>query len=449
MSLNKIISYPIIHTIILLLIFSLNNDIYLYEIYVIILSSMFMLFGYLYVIRNESIDIFHSIHIVVALYMALFVYTPLSLISVGRTDCFGVDVMPGCIKATFVFLFSFLFFLLGYYKASYLRFYSFIPINKNKIKNIMIFSYVIWVLAFALSIYYLFLTGRSFTYIFSMGQDGNKIDQNTDLLFLSNFSLCMIVPLIYIFKFNNNKFIFIVLAFMTFSVFYIRGFRIFLIIMIVSIFLYYYKSNNKKPSTNILIFFTITLFYLSTLLGSTRGSLRSGEKANSSLSTTDFIYTLESNFDLYKPFYGLMMNYPDKYDFTLGKSLIIDTFTLWIPRAFWHNKPLAQDMTMVVGIRHSVNDFAILNAAIAWPNIGEYYLDFGIIGCFIIFFVFGYFLKKMNSLYHSNNLNHLVLYSVCYTLLLQFITRGGLCYFSAFFLFTTSPYFLITKFSKV
>jgi oligosaccharide repeat unit polymerase len=223
-------------------------------------------------------------------------------------------------------------------------------------------------------------------------------------------------------------------------------------ILIVALVIFYFKNKAKKISFYSLILFVIMTLSINTLLGVVRNSLRSGGGTeNVSVGSKEFLYTLESNFDIYKPFYSLVTKYPSQYDFTMGESIIQDSFTMWIPRSLWENKPLAEDYTMPIGLRRSVSDFAVLHAGLAWPNIAEFYMEFGSLGCVLIFYFFGRICKSINMLYYSENAHFLVAYSVAYTLLLQFIIRGAVSLFIPFLVFTLLPFvviFFVTKENK-
>jgi hypothetical protein len=129
--------------------------------------------------------------------------------------------MPGCIPATIIFTYSYLAYVIGYSRVNSKVNFTYTPVNPRVIPTVVKFAWILWILAFMLSLVYLFKTGRSLAYILTLGT-GGKSDEKTDLLFLSNFTLCMIVPLIYLFKYQKNKLLFLIPLFLTFAIFYIR-----------------------------------------------------------------------------------------------------------------------------------------------------------------------------------------------------------------------------------
>ena len=161
------------------------------------------------------------------------------------------------------------------------------------------------------------------------------------------------------------------------------------------------------------------------IMGFMRHGLRTGSVTDwSSFSIDDILYALETNFNIYKPFYGLVTHYPSQYAYTLGGSMIYDTITHFIPRAIWPGKPLAIYSTMAIAMKNSTNAFTLDHAAMAWPNLGEYYMEFGIIGSVLIMFWFGRALKKSIRLYESTTIDDIILYAVFYGFTMQIITRG-------------------------
>lgn len=439
----------------LLLFFYFVNDTYIFETRLIIFSFAYLAILYLATISKEKeIDIFHPIHLVTITYLCIFIFTPLLLINQGRANCWGVNVMLGCTKATIVFNLSYTFYIIGYTKLKITdyTFYRSNVVSESQQSRIVLYSTIIWLIGFILAISYLLITGRSISYILTLGNSGNMDSQNGkgDLLFLSNFTLFMVTPLLYLFKFSKSKSFFALLGFLTFSTMYIRGFRIFILILIISLFIVYFKGRLKKPSFKILMPTFIVMIFFLTFLGTKRKDLRSGNKQTTSEINSGAISDMmESNFEIYKPFYGLVVKYNETYAFTLGKSMVWDTIINWIPRAIWPGKPLAADQTQPIGIKQSVNTAAIDHGAMSWPNIGEFYMEFGTIGCCILFYYFGFGSKYLTKYYYSKNSNHLFIYAVTYPILFQFMIRGAFSQLLPFVVFTTLPFFLLKNIVKI
>lgn len=62
-----------------------------------------------------SIYLFEPVFLVFIVYLFVFFIDPMVNIISGTTECMGYYVMDGCIRATVIFMLSYVMFLLGYY----------------------------------------------------------------------------------------------------------------------------------------------------------------------------------------------------------------------------------------------------------------------------------------------------------------------------------------------
>ena len=167
------------------------------------------------------------------------------------------------------------------------------------------------------------------------------------------------------------------------------------------------------------------LFLYSTIGGMMRGAMRSGANATlKSVETENFVYTLESNFDIYKTYYGVVQTYPSKENFWYGQAVVASPVIMWIPRFIWPDKPLGTEYPLTIGIMKSCGDDSIKGAAMASPNITEYYLDFGVIGIIVYSFILGIVCRKMLRLYYGRSLYGVIKYALFCGFLIQLINRG-------------------------
>lgn len=169
----------------------------------------------------------------------------------------------------------------------------------------------------------------------------------------------------------------------------------------------------------------IFLLLFSVWLGSVRGQIRSGQSTEfEGFSNENLAFTLESNFNIYQPFYGIVSKYPNQYDHTFGQAIFVYPVIMWVPRAIWPEKPLGNDYPINVAVKNSINNFAIDTAGMAVPNIGEYYLDFGIFGVLFMSYIIGIMCKRSVSLYNSSDSASIIKYAIFCGYLIQFINRG-------------------------
>jgi oligosaccharide repeat unit polymerase len=152
------------------------------------------------------------------------------------------------------------------------------------------------------------------------------------------------------------------------------------------------------------------------------------------------------NFEIYKPFYGLVQAVPNVHGYTLGKQLFY-TVVIVVPRLIWPDKPMPimQELMSV-----SLNSYAV-QAGAAWPNLGEYYSEFGIIGCVFFMFIFGMVCCWCRKLYRADNrtTHSLIAYSIILPSLLQIIIRGYTPTNFYLMLFLLLPIWFIKRFHKL
>lgn len=117
-----------------------------------------------------------------------------------------------------------------------------------------------------------------------------------------------------------------------------------------------------------------------------------------------------------------------------------------VPRIIWPGKPYSYQAEV---IRTGLNEEAV-ECGYAFPNLGEFYGDFGIIGAAICYMFFGKLLKRWKSFYCSKRptrvsvLKYCILLPVC----MQLIIRGA--FYQNFYLviFMVLPFWLLNKIIK-
>ncbi len=426
-------------------------------------ESLFIMIAYFIVITvygitiiKDGFEIFYPVHFVTILYLCIFIFCPIYLINEGRTGIIGTDVMDGCIRATIVFIISYIAFALGYLMNKAPNYNKFRVIIKNELdknfkKKLMTLCVSIWSFGLLINLYFLLKGGMDLSYIFSLGLSGtfNLNGSMDNASFISNFGYFMVVPWLYILYYSDSKIFKFIITFITGMVYLIRGFRFIIIIMALSYILCYYRKKRKHPSVTLVVLLILLSLIFISVVGYMRHGLRTGTEVNwDSFGIEQIVYALETNFNIYKPFYGLVNTYPLRYSYTYGQSMIFDTITHFIPRAIWSNKPLAKYSTMAIAMKNSTNEFTYDVAGMAWPNLGEYYMEFGIIGCVILMFIYGYILKKSINLFKSSYIDDVIIYSIFFGFNMQIITRGYTPTIVGLILFLYFPLIIIRMFFK-
>ena len=430
-----------------------------YNEYLILLFS-YLVVGLImfYTIIKYKIDVFQPFILISILYLFIFTITPMVFIIQENTQAHGVDIMDGCIKATIIYMISYIAFSSGYilkkFSFNSSKFNNEFKLSRLERKYILIISYLIWIVSYFCSAIYMISIGRGIVYMLTFGAGGTVKESlgGGGLAFISNFSYCMIIPLIYIIFFSKSKLIKFTLLYITLSFYISRGFRFIIVILIGSIIISWYRKRRTKPSVTTIAVLILSFLLFIAALGYARRDLKNGNDVDwSSFGIENITYALESNFDIYKPFYGIVSKYPSEFSYTYGRALIGETITMFVPRAIWPNKPLAENSSVLMAIRRSVSDFAVLNAGMAVPNIAEFYIDFGIIGCIILMFIFGYIAKYITKYYFvpNNNIHYIILYSVIMPTFMQLVIRGYMPSNFYLVLFLIMPSVLIRYLVKV
>lgn len=415
----------------------------------ICISYYFTVLIYIYTISKEKLfDIFHPIHILSWLYWSLFIFTPLTFINLDMTLCHGVNVMNGCIKGTIVYIIGYIGYILGYNNPLKRRVYNLSQIIIPKYcytTKFKLSCLTIWGIGFVMQLLYLVLSGKSLVYILTLSGSGDATKIiNTNIGVLNNFSFLMVYSWLIICFISFKKRYKLIITYLTFASFFIVGARFIFIIMTLSILICYTRINKVRLSLYQLTILFISLLFFSSFLGDARRSIAHGTNKEVNIDSERMAYVLQSNFDIYQIHYSVIEHYPEKYDFDYGGHIFGDTFTFWIPRFLWPNKPKVDDQNAGKMMRNTVGEAGV-NAAMAWPNLTEYYCDFGSLGVFIIMLLFGILSRESFKYYYGNNFFKLILYSIFIPLIFQIITRGYTPQNTGLIIFIIAPHFLIHK----
>lgn len=451
LNLNSI--FFIILIVALFVLFQLNG--YQYEV-----EHNFLIIGFIisYIIywsccNLSKFDFFHPIHIYFVFYFFIFFITPLYLINAKDTLCVDDNVMGACIKATIVVIFALLAYAIGY---SSTKIKSLMPqvvlsVKQGAKKKILEKSYVIFIVCYVISVYYALYSGKTLLGILSLGTIGSStmptFAGNDKMLFMINISYSLLVPWLFIFTYSKNKIMPAILSYLLVSLFFSYGWRFIIYILIISFLVIRSRILAKKIKFSQIIILVVILLLFSVFTGSVRNDVRAGEKSQFEGFNSDNIsYTLQSNFNIYQTYYGVVGTYPEKADYFYGQACFVYPFVMWIPRTVWQNKPVGTDFPAGVALLKSCP--SALKEAMSFPNIYEYYIDFGPIGVIVITFFIGVFCKKMIRLYNSNSIYDVICYALFVGFLIQFINRGYIAQLITLLVFLYMPLFFYKKYFK-
>jgi len=405
-----------------------KNPIY-FNNYIIDLAAYFFMAGiFIIIFLKNKADILDPVVFFSAIYITMFSIVPLFDIITENTLWFGVDLFSYGVKGTVISIIGYLAFVFGYIFTNVKK--NVIVSNKNNNYNynkIIFFSLAIWIFGLTMSLLFLFLNkGQSILYIITLGLKGQINSGNLISLplgFISVISTIMIPAYLIYYHYGKSKFLKFILFYLTSMNLLIRGFRFIIIIFLLAHFYLYYLYFKKRPSIVKIIFLLVLILLLIGLIGFYRNDVRMGSEVKWSAFKLEYIIeSFLNNFRIYRNYYSVIKTVPDKIQYGYGQQMFKYTIILFIPRVIWPGKPLPK---VNEPIRIGISEYAA-KAGQAYPNLGEYYYEFGIFGVVIFMFIFGFLNKKIKVKYKDNFQSDwdLIIYSLFLPAMLQLIIRG-------------------------
>lgn len=386
-----------------------------------------------FVEASKLVRLFDTFTIVSLLYLMIMVVYPLYDYIRLNLSTSGVDTSSGCIKATLIFLVSYLFFCAGYFSVRICdreKPSAFIQsIESISRKDMSIIAVICWIIAFVGCMIGQISRGFSLSYILSMGaivQDDILVTSSSGgLLFLLMLTSTLIVSELMIMVYSKSIALKVSTLILALIYLLMRGSRILIFVMIASPIIYWYLRRKKAPSMRMVIIGVSVLFVLFAAVQIARGSIARGrdfrQVVSEQLFSMDaFMAVFESDFSIYKVFYGIVNVIPETTEYLLGKGIFGYTIALIVPRAIWPGKPDAPERA-VVGA--AVGQLAVDNG-MAYPNIGTFYSEFGVLGCAVFMWIYGRLLSKARKLYRMESASALILYSCLWPYCFQLTCRS-------------------------
>lgn len=425
---------------------NLSND--LYQCYYVLVSQLIVyLLIWIILFALTKVDILEPIVLVTSIHLLLFVITPIT--SLYRNDIlwFNKNVWGGCVKGTLLSTLAYIFFILGYYFGKTKR----IQYKQKNIKNwkrIYNISLIIWLFCFICNMVYILSSGINITYVLTLGSSGSTTigeTSNSILGFIGMISYGMISSYLYIFYYSNSKILKGILFYLMFATYLIRGFRFIIVAIIVAPLIFMYIKEKKRPSFILIIAVLLLLSISVGFIGGIRDDMRAGNGIGNSInSIMQFEYitsVIIDNFSIFKTYYGIVQNIPSIMDYTFGKLMFMYTLIMFIPRVIWPSKPnpISQKINEI-----AVNKYAS-KAGTAYPYLGEYYHEFGVVGIMFFSYLFGKICSWLKIKMYEINIHSIILYSSICPLLLQIMIRGYTPSNFYLIIFSVLPIFILKK----
>ncbi|MFZ7942502.1 O-antigen polymerase [Neobacillus sp. 19] len=413
-----------------------NHD---YESYLVLWLSYILVGGiFTFTMLIKKVDIIEPYVFVTIIFLIMFSLVPLINIVTNDTLSFGVNVMDSSIKATIVYVLSYISFQIAYFfkwkpkstinnisSRNQIVFWDLTEKQKNWIYKICL---VLWCLFYLFSLIYILSSGTSLIYIFTIGLAGSvNISNSTDtpLGFLGMFNYSLIPIWLYISHCGKNKLLNYILFYLTFGTFLVRGFRFVLVILIIAPFVFKYLKEGKRPNGFKISGLSVIIIFMIGLVGYVRDNLRVGQMIDWTNFNLEFIKdALIGNFNVYQGYYAIVKVAPDIVSFS-GLAPVYNTIIMFIPRAIFPSKRYLDSTGEMTRI--GISEYAT-QAGFAAPNLGEFYACFGLIGCIVGMIIFARFCVYIKRKYTKDtpNIHDLILYSVLFPSILQLIIRGYL-----------------------
>lgn len=395
-----------------------------------------LLFGYFIVstlfcltITQKRTHFFDPIVIITILYLAMFSIYPMydNLRSEFMKE--GVDTSAGTVKGTVIFVLAYWAFWIFYnFTSDEVRKRNgnmFQKIDAIPNSTLVLSSYFWWAISYVACVFAQLSRGFSLSYLFSFGTAGTRVlAQDSSVMFLLNFGPTLILALCMICVYGRNRLLKASCVGLTVLYLFMRNGRWLIMIIGLAPIVYWYMKRKREPNGGLIALISFGGMGILSLMQLVRNSIAVGESFSQIVrenlfSIDTYLAPFESDFTTYRTYYGIVLNIPSHFHYLLGQGMILNTLQTIVPRALWANKPLLTAKTVVL---EALNSTAVANGE-AYPNIGEYYSEFGIIGCIVLMSIFGYLAAKSKKLYKLDSRSALIVYSVLWPFYFQVTSR--------------------------
>ena len=383
---------------------------------------------------RSGIYMFEPFTIVVLVMVLVYFVAPVFQFAAGSTSRYGVDVVRYCVPASCLVMIGCFAFFLGYE----------FPLGKERSKkakcstigfqevsDVLASRFVhwcgwIWVIAYVLNFYYYLRKGFDVVYILTGGLSGaelNDFASDDGLAFLAYSKFLLLGAWMIIYAFGRNRGVKVVLYAMTLLCMFLGGGRATLLIGMLAPIVLYFARNRISPKGGSVAAASIALVALFAFMQVARVGLRTGAGIYVSGMTIDeFLNPFYAEIDDFKAFYMLLGIVPSKHDYLFGSQMIFYSLVLLIPRALFPAKP-SPAVHEIVGL--GFGGQAVVNG-VAYPSLGEYYIEFGVVGVVVCMWLFGIIGRHLKNcyLFTEGKSMAVLAYSIVYPALFSFVIRG-------------------------
>lgn len=398
---------------------------------------------------KSGIYCFEPFTMVTLVMVLVYFIAPLFQFAAGSTTRYGVDVSGNCLQGTlYVMIGYFAFFLLyehGLWRKDRRRECppSYLQIKEPDVGKLLRWAYAMWFLAYCLNIFYYKIKGFDLVYIITGGLTGGETNDLVEdsLAFLAYMKFIMLGSWMMIYAYGANRLVKGVTFVLMLLCMFLGGGRATLMIGILAPIVFSFARRKKSPKFSSVAISCGALVLLFAFMQVARVGLRTGVGLDMSGITLDELFNpFYAEIDDFKAFYVLFDVVPEKHGFLLGSEMIIYSLVFLIPRAIFPGKPepaVHDIIALGLGNQAAIN-------GVAYPAIGEYYIEFGLFGVVVCMAIFGSVCRHLKKCYLANENKSLALmaYSVIYPSLMTFVIRGYFPQVFSMTLFMLGPLFV-------
>ncbi len=395
---------------------------------------------------NKNGFIFYEpIYLISALYAMMYFIAPIYDILTKSYTWFGYNLWEYGIRATCIELVGYLAFYFIYRcslvkcinrKEENIEYPTYKTVIQTKIDNSqrpkMLIPFILsmyGICFFASAWYIVKYYGLNIVYILTLGAKGESgleaIPENIG--FVNALSYCLPAIILLYCEYGKSKILKILLIIPVALLQIARGFRYAIIQFVITLMAYYYIRTEKKIKLKTFFIVLVLLMIPVLLMTLFRDSIRAGNGINFSkisLQTLKdgFEAAVWNNLRIYQNFYGMVGVIPESYGYVYGRQMIIGTLAMVIPRVIWPNKistGAGLGLEILIGEQFR-------GTGQAYPNLGEYYYAFGVIGVILFMSLYGWWMKYMRvkCMDKSDGILKNIIFSVWLGVNLSLIIRG-------------------------
>lgn len=408
----------------------------------------------------NKIDLFSPFSFFSSIYIVMYFITPIYDILIGEILWFNIDLFAYGVKGSLYALLGYFVFYLAYKnkftsKRNQLQFvkeYKSDEFSNETRRNLITFILIGYCVCLFANLFYLVRAGgNSILYILTLGALGNNSTVATidDIGAISMLSYALPSFTLLYAEYGRNRFLKVITFVLMFDLQVARGFRFFILQIIVMFGAYYYIKTKKKPKIRQLLLLIAGAFVPIIIMTLFRNTIRSGDGMDLSIISQGTITealnaAFWENLRIYKNFYALIKVVPSVAPYLHGKQMIIYTAIMFIPRAIWSGKP---GNPGTLALRIALGNVAVVGGT-AYPGLGEYYYEFGLMGIVFWMGAFGLWLKRIEDKFRYSTSSRIdqMIYCTILGIILQLLIRGYTPSNFWMLIFALIPYWFIKMF---